>query len=655
MNLAAANGLLLAVPMAPLFVAPLILVFGRRLPRAGAWVTVAGSSISLVALLALVGQKAGGQVVWASSGDYIFTVGLQLDNLAHFTAILVACVALVIDVYSVDYMRHEEDQPRFFASFSFFTGSMLALVLSDSFLLLYAAWEGVGLASFLLIGFWYRQNQARYAALKAFVMTRLGDMGLLLGWLIALQMTGTTRIGAFLDLVHAGALAPAVLTTTALLFFFGAAGKSAQLPLTAWLPAAMVGPTPVSALIHSATMVAAGVYLLLRLFPLFSAAPFALEIVLWVGAATALLAALVATVQTDLKRILAWSTASQLGEMLLALGLAGPLAAAFHLAVHAVFKSSLFLSAGAIEHASGRRDLWRLGKLGRKIPLTALAFGAAGLALAGLPPFSGFWSEEAILGQAKARSLFFALLMVVLIFLAGVYISRAGAAIFLNWPSAPAPQTQPLGAMTKTSVAFLALLAVVLGTALSGRLEGLLPFQGGLRPSLPWSGLAVTSSLAGLAFGVWKAQLTGPLPAFGSFPVYLESGLEMATWGTVRIVLAIAQMINGVEVRIDGLARSFVKVTTSLAALADNIEGGFDTVGYELGQAGLLWADGIQVVETAGFSKFFDGFASLFSQAGRRLRSLQSGKVYLYTLGLFAWVLLIGTLSLLLWAFLQSY
>jgi NADH-quinone oxidoreductase subunit L len=633
--------LLVAVPLAPLMAALAVLVLGRRLPRGGGWLVVAGSGLSLAALLILV--IAGGTPAvaadWATSGGWTLTVGLALDPLARFAALLVAAVALLVDLYAAAYMAEDEGRVRFFATFAFFVGAMLALVLADSFLLLFAAWEGVGLASFLLIGHWYREEAGRRGAQKAFLLTRLGDLGFLLAWLLAVGATGTTDIGAFLDAVRGGMALGLPLTTLALLFFAGAAGKSAQLPLTAWLPAAMAGPTPVSALIHSATMVAAGVYLLLRLFPLFQAAPAALAVVLWVGGLTALFAALVATVQTDLKRILAWSTISQLGEMMLALGLGGPLAAAYHLATHAAFKSTLFLTAGVIDHSAGSRDLRQLGGLARRLPLAALAFAGAGLALAGVPPFSGFWSEEAILARAVAASPAVAGLLLALIFFAGVYISRAAAATFGDWPGAPRPEVHRVQPLLRGSTAVLALAAVALGGILSPFLGGLLPFEEAHGAGLAWRLGAVTAGLAGLALGTWRVYRRGPVPALGSWPAVLEEGLELATLAPARLALAIARLLDGVEGTLDRAALGTARLAVLVAGSIDRLEDAIDRAAAWLAGAALDLARWTAMSDDRGFAQGLDRAAGWIGRAGTALRRFQTGHLYYYTLAILLWVL----------------
>lgn len=640
---------LLSVPLWPLLAALLILLLGGRWPRHSSILAVAGSTLALLALLPILGQHPRVQAVWMQSGSFTLTVGLRLDPLGGFMAVLVSAVSVLVVVYATSYMAEEEGQPRFYASLSFFIAAMLVLVLSDSLLLLFAAWEGVGLASFLLIAFWYHRDDAKQAALKAFLFTRLGDLGLLLGWLWALLLVRTTDIATFLEAVQTGDIAGEVVTVLALLYFAGAVGKSAQLPLTAWLPAAMAGPTPVSALIHSATMVAAGVYLLLRLFPLFAAAPLALEVVFWLSGMTALFAGLLATAQTDLKRILAWSTVSQLGEMFLALGVAGPLAAAFHLAAHAAFKSTLFLAAGAVDHAAGSRDLRQLGGLARHMPYTTLAFAVAGLALAGIPPFSGFWSEDAVLAALAARGPFPALLLLLLIGLAGVYIGRAGMATFARWPSAPQPDGDDPARPMLAALLGLGLAAAGLGWLLAGPIHELLPFDAEPDLDLVWRMGAVAAGTTGLLLGGWRVHSLGPIPALGRFPLRLEDWFLAATAVPGRVAFTLAAGVEQLERGLDGLAQGLGHAVNTLAQGSDGWEAGLDRGTRRLAEGTIVLAGVADSTEVRGFSNGLDRFARLFSRAGRELRPIQSGKLYLYTLGIFAWVVAIGVLSALLW------
>lgn len=664
------TALLIAVPLVPLLTALVIPVLGKRLPSG--WVSAGATGVSLTLLLIMFGSHPDVTAQWLQIGPYTLTVGLGLDPLSYLLALLVTGVGLLVGIYAVGYMAEEPGKPRFYGTLSFFIGAMLTLVLSNSLLLLFAAWEGVGLASYLLIGFWYTQTDTKEAARKAFLMTRLGDLGLLLGWLVLLLGVGTTDIRATLAVV--GELPSGVATLAAFLSLFGALGKSAQLPLTAWLPDAMAGPTPVSALIHSATMVAAGVYLSLRLFPLYESAPAVLTAVLWVGALTALFAALIATVQTDLKRVLAWSTVSQLGEMFFALGLGGAFATAFHLSMHALFKAALFLSAGAVGHAIGGYDLRKMGGLWRPLPLTAGVFAAAGLTLAGFPPFSAFWSEEAILAQAASVSPFAGAFLLLLILLAGVYISRAGVAAFLSWPGAPKPVGKRPGIRMVLPMVLLAVLALLAGWALVGRLEPFLNFAELPETHASWTLWAVAASVLGLVFGSWRTLQHGPVPAFGSFPVGLEHTLSTLTAAPVLAVHAVSAGVNGLERTLDKGARGLTKGVNSLAEGVSRLETGFgigaaglargfqasarrfewvervlDAGARALTTATLRTAAGTEKIEETGFSHGGDTLAKLFGRFGERLRASESGKLYLYTLILFVWVAGVVVGGVLLW------
>ena len=653
------NILLLVVPLAPLVASLLILCFGQRFPSKGGWFTVTGVAISLVALLLLLGSTPNLQGTWLETGGFKLTFGLQIDSLSRLLALLVTGVALPISVYAIEDMAEEQQRrKRFFCVLSFFVGAMLTLVLANSFILLYFAWEGVGLASYLLIGFWYEQKNAKRAAFKAFLLTRFGDMGLLLGWLYVLQIVGTTDIQTFLTTLSNTEIPAATLTLLALLFFAGALGKSAQLPLTAWLPEAMAGPTPVSALLHSATMVAAGVYLVLRLFPLFSAAPIALNVVLWVGAVTALFAAVVATQQTDIKRVLAWSTVSQLGEMMLALGLGGPLAAAYHLTTHAAFKSTLFLAAGAVDLVVQTRNLKQLGNLASSMPLTAFTFVAAGMSLAGVPPFSAYWSEEAILSEAVAENSGWGFLMLILIFLAGVYVSRAAFVTFANWRGSPHPDARDPGALMTGAMLLGAIAALGLGWMVSGQLEGLLQLPPSPHLVWSWRVVAILASLSGLGWGSWRAVRYGPYPVFGSFPRLLEHGLNTSTNSLGGLVLAMAKGLGYIEDWLDRLVQIIGKSTLALAGAGDrtsrhgirSYEQLLDSMVRQLGKATFMLAQATDVTERRGFSSGIDRFASLLGKASDRLRQLQTGKLYFYTLSVFVWLLAAGVIGVLLWA-----
>ena len=336
---------------------------------------------------------------WLSIGGLQIDFGLKLDALSMMMLLVVTGVGGAIHIYSFGYMDEDRSKARFFAFMSLFTFSMLGIVLANNFLMMFIFWELVGVSSYLLIGFWFEKPSAGDAAKKAFITNRLGDFGFLAGILMVWGLLGSLN---FSVLATNPAALGASATLAGLLIFCGAMGKSAQFPLHVWLPDAMEGPTPVSALIHAATMVAAGVYMLCRTLFLFNAD--ALHVISYIGGFTALLAALMAVQQNDIKRIIAYSTLSQLGYMVMTVGLNGPTPAMFHLTTHAFFKALLFLAAGSvIIGMHHEQDIWQMGNLRKKMPITFLTFAIGTLALCGVPPFSGFYSKDAILAQALAQ------------------------------------------------------------------------------------------------------------------------------------------------------------------------------------------------------------------------------------------------------------
>jgi len=422
-------------PLAPFLAAGLIAIARRQQRSYAAALAVGAMTISLfVSVAALVTVlRAHPQTapyreyfnfVWFQLGDGALQLGWVLDPLTALMSVMVSLVGLAIFVYSIGYMAHDENFTRFFCFMSLFAGAMLGLVIANSLLLLFICWELVGVSSYLLIGFWHQRPAAAAAAKKAFITTRIGDMGFLLGMVWLYSETGTLLFyNGGKGCLEAGALGRvvsgltiggmAVSTAIALLIFCGAIGKSGQLPLHVWLPDAMEGPTPVSALIHAATMVAAGVFLVARLFPLFAATSGGpailatpLQVVTWVGSLTAVFAALIAVAQTDIKRILAYSTVSQLGFMMMGIGVGGFAVGIFHLITHAFFKALLFLGAGSVIHGcNGQQDIRFMGGLRRFMPLTFATYAIGMMALAGVPLFfSGFWSKDEILHSALKYS-----------------------------------------------------------------------------------------------------------------------------------------------------------------------------------------------------------------------------------------------------------
>jgi NADH-quinone oxidoreductase subunit L len=400
-------------------------LIGRRLGKQAHWIPVLAVFVSWVVAMGLVVQVLSGTAPllpgsedthgyvvnvfsWIPADRFVVEVGFLLDPLSACLLIVVTTIGLLVHVYSIGYMSHDPGYWRFFAYLNLFMFSMLLLVLADAWVVVFVAWELVGLCSYLLIGFWYRKRTAALAAKKAFIVNRVGDVGFALGIMAIWVNTGaidgehTLNIRESIEkLLAQGDANPIPLLVTALLVFAGAMGKSAQFPLHVWLPDAMEGPTPVSALIHAATMVNAGVYLVARANPLFAAEPGAMVVVAAIGIFTAILAASIAMTQTDIKRVLAYSTLSQLGYMFAALGVGAFTAAIFHLMTHGFFKGLLFLGSGSVIHAvHEEQDMRRMGGLSRRIPITYATMLIGSLAIAGIPPLAGFFSKDEILGEA---------------------------------------------------------------------------------------------------------------------------------------------------------------------------------------------------------------------------------------------------------------
>jgi NADH-quinone oxidoreductase subunit L len=386
------------IPIFPFAAFVINIFFGRRLKKASALIAIAACTASLALSLwtflgLLKGQGSYPLFDWLIFKDFTLHVGVTIDSLTCAMLLVVTSIGTLIQIYSIGYMSQDPRFSRFFAYLSLFMASMLGLLLADNFLILYMFWEGVGLCSYLLISFWFEKITAAKAGMKAFITTRIGDTGFLIGIFLLFV---ASRDLSFAGLSHINGNT-GLYTAAALLIFCGAIGKSAQFPLHVWLPDAMEGPTPVSALIHAATMVAAGVYLVARCFGLFLTHQPALICVAYIGAITTVLAASIATVNNDIKRILAYSTISQLGFMMLGLGVGGYSAGTFHLMTHAFFKALLFLCAGSIIHSVHTQEIQKMGGIFNKMKVTGTTFIIAGLAISGVPPFSGFWSKDEIL------------------------------------------------------------------------------------------------------------------------------------------------------------------------------------------------------------------------------------------------------------------
>ena len=451
------------------------------------------------------------KVSWFHIGIVQIDMGVLVDPLTAMMLMVVTTVSLLVQIYSCGYMKGDPGYGRFFAFLSLFAGSMLGLVVAVNFLQLYFFWELVGLCSYLLIGFYYHKVSAREAAKKAFMTTRVGDFGLLLGILL-LQLTfGTLDFQALQSAVPAYVVqcGTGFLTVIALLLFVGPIGKSGQFPLHVWLPDAMEGPTPVSALIHAATMVVAGVYLVGRAMFLFAEVPVVMNFIAWIGGFTAIFAASIAITQRQIKRILAYSTVSQLGYMMLALGAGSLTSSFFHLMTHAFFKAMLFLSAGAVMHAmADEADIFRMGGLRKKLPVTFAAMTIGVLAIAGIPPFAGFFSKDEILAAAAAVSTPLYVLAVVTAFMTAFYMARLLFVTFMGEPASREAydHAHEVGWFMRLPLLVLAVLSVFSG--MWGHIFGFgewVRFGAAAHEGIDWAIAGSSTVLAVLAMGLaWK-------------------------------------------------------------------------------------------------------------------------------------------------------
>jgi NADH-quinone oxidoreductase subunit L len=537
--------LIIALPLAG---ALFLHFFGRflREPLPGVLASAAIGGAFLISFVAALPFFSGdGPAETVLLWEWMPAIGANLeilwDPLAALMALVVTGVGTLIHVFAVGYMHGDERFHRFFTSLNLFAASMLTLVLAGNYAMLFLGWELVGLCSYLLIGFWFTRDSAAGAAKKAFVVNRIGDFGMMVGLLAVFGAFGTLSYAGIFD--RAGdVLTTGTATAIGLLFLLGAAGKSAQIPLYVWLPDAMEGPTPVSALIHAATMVTAGVYLVARSAAIFELAPAAQVTVATIGAATAIWAASIAIAQYDIKRVLAYSTISQLGYMFMAVGATAYVAGVFHLMTHAFFKALLFLGAGAVIHAmSDTQDMRKMGGLLKKMPVTGITMGIATLAIAGIPPLAGFWSKDEILGSLFARGGWYWALWVlglVTALMTAFYMTRQWVMVFLGEPrwdesihphEAPRVMTVPLvvlagltvvGGLVNTPFRFTLehfLEPVFEGVHLQHPPEGWLMF-------VVLAGVSVLAGVAGVAAGFLAYR--GPKEVWEEF----ESGLQ-PVWG----------------------------------------------------------------------------------------------------------------------------
>jgi len=597
--------------LAPLVATALILAL-RRVP---ALLALAGAGISMIATIVTLARVADGARFTATlPGLPDRPLRLVADPLAAVFLTVVAVVSFLVLIYAIGYMRGERDQVRFYAGMSFFAAAMQGVVLAGDWILLLACWELIGLASYLLIGFWFDRPMVGPAATRAFLTTRAADLGLYLGIFLLVSRMGTTTIA---DTLHASGT---TATVAGLLLLVAAMGKAAQAPLQGWLQDAMRGPTPVSALLHSATLVAAGAILLTRVSPLLHG-----NVLLAVGAVggvTALVTGATAVAQRDLKRLLASSTSSQLGFMLLAIGAGAPVAAVFHLVTHAAMKSALFQGAGIFQHARDSTAFADLGGVGRTHPRVFVGFTVAGLALAGVPPLAGFWSKDAIVAATLASPYGWLLAPLALIgtLLTGAYVSRA---LRLVWDGDGADAPVPGARWMGTALAGLALLAAALGLMLRplDRLLGAAISENSIGLAL-----ALLAAAVGLVVGWFLpvARLLGPVRPSAEAGFRIAGGLDALVVRSALVLAALAARLDKAILRgVFAVGRGALGV----ARVADRVDAGDHAAVVGAGQASLALATLSRRTDEGGIDRAIADMVRGTRNLGAQARRLQSGFV----------------------------
>ncbi len=623
--------LVAAVPLLPLAAFVVNALFGRRsLGRATGWIAsgalLASALAATVVFLVTSGRYEPTIVTfyrWIGVGSFKVDVAAQIDPLSTLMMLVVTWVSFLIHVYSIGYMREDKGLWRFFSWLPLFVFFMLTLVMADNYLLMFVGWEGVGLCSYLLIGFWFEKPAPQHAATKAFWMNRVGDWGYTIGIVLIFLTFGSL---AFRDVfARVGIAHEGVLATIALFLFLGATGKSAQIPLYTWLPDAMEGPTPVSALIHAATMVTAGVYMTARSMPLFTEAGSALLVVAVIGAASAVVAATIALVQTDIKRVMAYSTVSQLGYMFLGVGVGAPIAAMFHLATHAFFKALLFLGSGSVIHAlGGEQDMRKMGGLKAKLPVTYSTMLIGGLALAAIPPLAGFWSKDEILGAAFERGGTYQWFWVVGLATGGLTAFYTMRMLWLTFHGASREHQLFEHAHESPRVMTWPLIALAAGAALAGVLLGWPPESG-------W----VHSYLGPLFERGDEHELGGALPPDRSLTVVLAAiSAVVGLAGIGLAYLAYARRTPDPA----RVARTFRPLST-LFARKWYLDEFYDrrVVGALCWAFGAAWA-----FDLAFIDGLVNKLAAGFQAAGSGLRRVQTGVVGNYALSIVIGLVVVG-------------
>jgi NADH-quinone oxidoreductase subunit L len=623
------------IPAFPLAGFLVLLVAGRRLgdPKAG-WLATAAMVASFVTTLlvffALLGEDGEHRshtttlFTWVPAGGLDVDVGFLVDQLSITMALFVTGVGTLIHLYSIGYMHGDEKYPKFFVYLNLFAFSMLMLVLADNFLVTFLGWEGVGACSYLLISFWFERDTAATAGQKAFVTNRIGDFGFMLGMFLVFGAVGSlTYTTVFAE---AETLSDTTATAIALLFFLGAAGKSAQLPLYVWLPDAMEGPTPVSALIHAATMVTAGVFLMCRINPILDLAPTALTIVAVIGAVTAFFAATVACAQDDIKKVLAYSTVSQLGYMFLAVGSGAYVAAIFHMVTHAFFKALLFLGAGSVIHGlHDEQDMKRMGGLKRWMPITSLTFIVGWLAIAGVPPFSGFWSKDEILASAWDKSPVLWAIGLVTALLTAFYMSRQVFLVFFGnerWRKAADRHTAPEATAEPEHEP---------AAATHGAHGDFRPHESPPTMAIPLVVLAVLAAVG----GVLNLPFGGYVLEHFLHPVFGERLHESALESSGKFWLgAIAVLVGTIGIAIAYVLYMRRKVRPIEPEVLRHAWYVDDLYAEAVGEGGRKLADFTADVDANVVDGAVNGVAAAVRAGGSRLRTVQTGYVRNYALAL---------------------
>ncbi len=628
------------IPALPLAGFLTLLVAGRRLgdPKAGwlATAMMAGSFlVTLLVFLDLLGEHGEERsftkvlFTWVPAGGLSVDLGFLVDPLSITMALFVTGVGTLIHLYATGYMHGDERYPKFFVYLNLFAFSMLMLVLANNFLVTFLGWEGVGACSYFLISFWFERNSAATAGQKAFVTNRVGDFGFMLAMFLIFGAVGSlTYTTVFAE---AETLSETTATAIALLLFLGAAGKSAQLPLYVWLPDAMEGPTPVSALIHAATMVTAGVFLMCRANPILGLAPDAMTLIAVVGVATAFFAATVACAQNDIKKVLAYSTVSQLGYMFLAVGSGAYVAAIFHMVTHAFFKALLVLGAGSVIHGlHDEQDMQRMGGLRRWMPITSATFIVGWLAIAGVPPFAGFWSKDEILAAAWDKSPVLWGLGLVTALMTAYYMSRQVFLVFFGderWKKAAAPVPAAVGNPGNPDGSHGAHAAH--GSHGGGAHGDFKPHESPPSMSIPLIVLAGAAALGGvlnLPFGGYALEhFLEPVFGHRLHHSSLTSGAKVAlgsiATASAVIGIAIAYLIY--------MAKKLRPVEPLVLARAWYVD---DLYSSAVGGGGRRLADLATAFDRTVVDGAVNGVAAVVAGGGRRLRSVQTGFVRNYAL-----------------------